>query len=905
MVGRQYDNFTAYYNKFYNAQQAFEDGIESVQEAERPIDRTVYLPVFPVPDPSGSASSFEEAVRKSAGVLRKHPNSRWVDDALLIIGKSYFYQGNYAGAAQKFREMLALEEGRKSEARLWLARTLVTNDQFAEAEEVLPATETTEGLNNEWTAQLLLVRGQLRVQREQWDGAADALERGLKGDVPDQPGGRASFLLGQVHETLGHVEAARAAYREVRRYDPRYELRFVARLSDVEMQGQHGDPEEALDRLSDLQRDDKNLEKRGAMARVEARILRAQNRTERARAVLRGALYTDRDEALPSTDRARVHYELATLYRDAFEDFSRAAVHFDTASTGLSSEPSEGVGAGQRLPSAPTDAQAQARQYRTLAERAQEVARLDSLLRIGRMDEAEYNAFVEKLRRRRLEATERQQERTRRLRARGKRQTKRKAAAKTGETDAGFLFYKDPARVQEGKRRFVEVWGDRPRVDNWRRRNAMQTGQPAETADTPAEQPAAPSSSASETASLDLSDIPRDSASQAEMEDRQALARYELGNSLLLAAGRPDSAATWYQRVLQESGDHPVAKRALYALAEARRVQGDTLAARSAYERLIERYPRTSFAQRARRRLGRAEVRSTTDRAAQADSLYARAYEQWQRGGHRPALEQFLSVAEQYPETRAAPRALLASAVLYWKQVQTGTVSGPRTLVDGYLAGAGVGDSTLADTSRRSGASRMEGVPASADSARRAGPQLPGPPTDSVSTTPTGTPGPVRDSSAQRLEEQESTARDSVGGRSTGRDARPDSLQSVSDSTAADTTERRVPTDHLAPLSALLRHLTEQYPDAPQVARAQSFQAMIGEQNRSSTTDSSADASSDQAPTPDSAATGPDPSPSTEDARDRVRADTLRRPTAPQRPDSTAEGADAKKRTPLPAPTSP
>ena len=902
-VGRQYDGFTAYFNKFYNAQQAFEDGIESVEEAEadRSVDRTVYHPVFPVSDPNGSTSSFEEAIRKSAGVLREHPNSRWVDDALLIIGKSYFYQGNYAGATQKFREVLALEEGRKQEARFWLARTLLANDQFSEVEDVLQAVTTREAPDDSWTARLLLVRGQLLVQQEQWEAAADVLGRGLAGDVPDEPGARASFLLGQVYETLARPEAARAAYREVRSYDPRYELDFAARLSEIELQGLHGDAEEALDRLGGLQRDDKNLEKRGAMAWVEAQIYRAQNRRERARSTLRETLYAGRDESLTSTDRARLHYELATLYRDAFADFSRAAAHFDTAGTTLSQSSSEAIRAKQRLPSAPTNVQAQARQYKTLAERAEEVTRLDSLLRIGRMDEAEYNAFVEDLRRRRREAAEQQQDqrRTRRLRNRGERRTERQAAVQTGETDAGFLFYKDPARVQEGQRRFREVWGDRPRVDNWRRRTAMQSEQQT-ASEAPADPPADSASSGPETASLDLSGIPRDSASQAKMMDRQALARYELGNSLLLAAGRPDSAATWYQRVLQESGDHPVAKRALYALAEAHRIQGDSLAARNAYERLLAEYPGTSLAQQARQRLGRAPVQPQENRSVRADSLYAAAYEQWQRGRARPALEQFFAVAEQYPDTEAAPRALLASAVLYWKQVQAGGGAVPRALVDRYLGGRRAGDSTAVDARRRADTSRTTPraprAPA-ADTAQRAGPRLPGPPTDTTGAAPSDSSvvsPPPRDSSEQRL-----AARDSVGPA-----VQTDSVQSRPDSTTADSTAAPADGDPLVPLTALLRHLTEQYPDAPQVERAKSFQAMIDEQKKgaseptgdqSAPTDSTATDGGQQAPTAPAEAS-PDST---------TRADSLRRPAGPQRSDSTAQQADPNDRAPLPAPTGP
>src|SRR5690606_25256767 len=42
-----------------------------------------------------------------------------------------------------------------------------------------------------------------------------------------------------------------------------------------------------------------------------------------------------------------------------------------------------------------------------------------------------------------------------------------------GVADAGFLGYRDVARVQEALVAFQAVWGDRPLVPNWRRRQAI------------------------------------------------------------------------------------------------------------------------------------------------------------------------------------------------------------------------------------------------------------------------------------------------------------------------------------------------------------------------------------------------------------------------------------------------
>src|SRR5690606_14844440 len=98
-VGRRYDNFTAYYNTFYNAKNAYDRGVENLEQQDQPVDRNRYLPLFSAfTARSAGGQAFNNAIEKSADVLREHPNSKWVDDALLLIGKSYFQLQNYVGA---------------------------------------------------------------------------------------------------------------------------------------------------------------------------------------------------------------------------------------------------------------------------------------------------------------------------------------------------------------------------------------------------------------------------------------------------------------------------------------------------------------------------------------------------------------------------------------------------------------------------------------------------------------------------------------------------------------------------------------------------------------------------------------------------------------------------------------
>jgi TolA-binding protein len=84
-----------YFNTFHNIRKNFsaaektrrKDGREKAKGAE--------------------IKQYNTAVTKASGVLERHPNSSYVDDALYIIGTSYYYLEEFDESARKFKELFA------------------------------------------------------------------------------------------------------------------------------------------------------------------------------------------------------------------------------------------------------------------------------------------------------------------------------------------------------------------------------------------------------------------------------------------------------------------------------------------------------------------------------------------------------------------------------------------------------------------------------------------------------------------------------------------------------------------------------------------------------------------------------------------------------------------------------
>ncbi len=687
-VGKRFDNFTAYYNTFYNAEKSFDAGTKALESGDRRVDRSTYLRVVDLPAGGAGGRDFENAIKKSADVLRDHPDSKWVDDALMLIGKSYYYTSNTVGAEQKFREVIQRESDLEDEARFWLGLTLMSSGALNEAGTHLRESIEQEDIERKWRGRMQAVLGELYVRQKRWDEAAEAL-RQAAGEMDDkQLGSRAQFLLGQVYETLGNYQEAAQAFRDVRRFNPLYELSYASRHNAIRVEGVYGDAEVALNDLRKMERDDKHFQYRAELRYLRGLILQEGGYASDAVAEYTRLLY-DAD-ANVATVRGPIHYQLGVIYRDMLADFSRAAAHFDTASTALRAARPSRAGSGQMdalgdAPGAIRDAPQQAEVFGSYAEIHAEVARLDSLLYLGSLDEEAFLVRIQEIRRQR--ATELVAERERQKSLAVQEQFGRNtgfeaagrspaAAANTPTGSAGFLFHRERSRVQENLLSFFDRWGERPLVVNWRRiasvsgsaeRNPVATvdGSQASTDLLIADGNSVTEEALLASVDVDLSAIPRTPERIVAMETERATARYELANVLFLSIEMPDSAAAWYRTVVEENPDLPVASRALYAIAEVQRTLGDVESANAIYRRVLDEYPDSEVAERAAERIG-AKIKDALPREERDPELdYESAYGNWKSGEYELAAADMLTVATRYRGEKIAARALLATGAIF------------------------------------------------------------------------------------------------------------------------------------------------------------------------------------------------------------------------------------------------
>ena len=705
-LGNRYNNFRAFYNTYYNASQSLEQGEEALQNDAATVDRSQLVRVFPVTG-GGGGGPFEDAVEKSAELLRNRPTSKWADDALLLIGKAYFYQRNFAGAEQKFQETAAAAQTTGDlrlgdEAQFWLGRTYAATERYDEGVEVLQDGLAREDVDRRWRSRMRLALGELYALAGRWDEAAGVLREGAPEVGDGDLAARAYVLLGQVEEYAGRYDEAAAAYTAALDERPAFELAYAAAVNRALVVGlDGGDTDQALEFVGRMRGDDKFYERRGELALVRGRLLEAAGRTAEARVQFLDVLYD------PELDGQRVrgeaHYRLGEFYRDALGDYVRASAHFDTAATALREPPAEVSASRAAVLGVPQ----QARTYAALAETARRVEEADSLLALGALSDEAFAARIEAIEAERLRVYQEQQRRLDAERAaqafsgEGVRfeddpdappRPNAGLQAPVGGADAGFLSYRDPNTVQAGLVAFEQRWGSRPLVPDWRRSAAISaSGVTSDVGGVGDDARRLSASLGSGLPRLDVSRVPRTPDKREELNTQLAQLRYELANAFFLSLGRADTAAALYRQILDDTPDLPAAVRARYALAEIERAAGREGVARPLYEEVVAAAPDGDLARASRTRLGTDVDRPAPPEAtAETSAAYDAARARWRGGAALEAAAAFVALGDADPDSAQAARAYLAAAAAYaeWAGGDSLALAGPLpdSLVSAVLA---------------------------------------------------------------------------------------------------------------------------------------------------------------------------------------------------------------------------
>ncbi|HKK46902.1 MAG TPA: tetratricopeptide repeat protein [Balneolaceae bacterium] len=595
-----WSNFRAYYNTYYNAKKNFNAGLKKVEEQPYKIDPNQPVRIHHAPLPAGD-SDFEKAIDKGAKVLRKYPNSKWVDESLLLIGKSYYYQQKFYPALQKFEELQKIGTSPKMKqlAVIWKGRTLLDLKKYNQGVTYLG--EILEDYPQNWSVrqkgQIQALMGEHHAMLQNWEQASNYLSKAISNIDKKKIMGRTLFLYGQVLEHQERYGEAYYAFSKVKDYFPGFEYIYWAGVKQADVARREGNLDVAISIYDKLRKDDKNFQRRDELTYQIARTLEMKGSNKAAEQSYRLLLYGTQDQATQSRSlKSDIYYRLGKINSDVYNNYDLAAAYFDSSSM-MKSNVSDNEDT--------RNAQALAKAFNTYTRLRKNIQHADSLLWLGSLSSGQLDSVIQKIRlQKRNELMNRQEEDAQNTLAN---ENFQESGQPTKSSIYGFLNYRSPELVQRAKEEFRIIWGNRPLVDDWRRQEAIQQisvdTEQVSTQDTTAQITTADQA---DIAGLDLNldEIPKTESDRIRLKTQKANAQYQLGNLFFLNLSAPDSARRYFYRVIHEDLDHELRARSMYSLYELFNTTGRKDSLRYWGNRILKEYPKTKYARRVRSNLG-------------------------------------------------------------------------------------------------------------------------------------------------------------------------------------------------------------------------------------------------------------------------------------------------------------
>jgi TolA-binding protein len=328
-VSQRYTNAISYFNTFYNAQRLFSEAEDAVIMAEKEY-REIPNQTRPFVVPAAARSKFTSSIEKNSKILSFYPDSKWVDDALLMIGKAYYYIEDDVRAQRKFYELSAKfpDSEQAVEGQLWLGRSLLRQKQYDQAVSFL------ETLIEKTGAEYPEIAGAAANELGRYFFSQKDYERSLKYYRLAMQSVRdgsllalIQFQIAQCFEFQGQYEAAEQAYAKVSEQNPGYTLLFNATLYRVKAIAAQRRFDEALESLNDMLNDTKNSDYYGSVHFEIANTLMAKGDPQEA---IQKYIYVD--TAFARTDvAARSYFALGQYFEIVVPHYDSARVYYNKA----------------------------------------------------------------------------------------------------------------------------------------------------------------------------------------------------------------------------------------------------------------------------------------------------------------------------------------------------------------------------------------------------------------------------------------------------------------------------------------------------------------------------------------------------------------------------------------------
>ncbi|QMW00434.1 type IX secretion system periplasmic lipoprotein PorW/SprE [Spirosoma foliorum] len=635
-VSKGYHNLTAHFNAYVIAR-------DEIAQAEQELFKKRqenYSQLLPILLPIDSIQTLsvkpqlDDAIKKASLIPERHQNSKWLDNAYILIGRARLLKQDLPNAIEVFKYVntKGTNEDDKHTALVGLMRAYTEASDYTNALNVAEYLRN-QPLNKINTRDFYLTKAYLHERQGEYATAVGILDATFpvlkKGEVT----ARLHLIAGQLYDLIGQPAKAVDHYRKVLKSRPTYDQSFYANLYAIQSNGLTGDQKrmaQSNETFEELLKDHKNADLKDkiyfTMGLLEAR----SGRTDKAI-----KLYSQSIQAAGSNTQQvpYTYLEIGKLYFEKKADYTHAKMYYDSALA--------------LLPKQSPD-------YATLLNRKKTLDEFvlyqitirtdDSLLHLAQLDPAALDKQLNDVIAKQEKADKAQADLAKQIIDKA---TNGNINSVPGATNSNlqpgerWILY-NPVNLSQGRQEFTSRWGNRPLEDNWRRSN-KESSEAVAGVNSPVSG-ASPANSVNPNATLSTADvsgpvadltspaagrkakkdammakIPFTKEAQTAANQRIENALYKLGKLYKFQLNQPADAIPTFEQLLTRYPNTLQKPEVYYLLYLSNEQLGK---ASSWKDKLLAEYPNTSYA----RLTGKAAAH-TTDSEAQALKTYTAIYE--------------------------------------------------------------------------------------------------------------------------------------------------------------------------------------------------------------------------------------------------------------------------------------
>lgn len=251
-----WEDFTTYFNIYYNTKDKFQEAEDAIKEQRK------YLLEFEQLNISGNVPQLlNDVIEKCSKILQFHSRSSYVDNALLMLGKSFYYQKNYQKALRKFQELLVTdpESDLILENDLWIAKTQMRLKDYKDGLLQLGKVreQAIEEGENEIMEETYAEEIVHLIIQANYPAAISTINQFLDVSNNDVANAEVVYELGRIYIKINDLPNAIASFEKVSDYSPAFVIELNSKIELASALREVGENEKSLAILEEMREESK------------------------------------------------------------------------------------------------------------------------------------------------------------------------------------------------------------------------------------------------------------------------------------------------------------------------------------------------------------------------------------------------------------------------------------------------------------------------------------------------------------------------------------------------------------------------------------------------------------------------------------------------------------------------